>query len=113
MSSVQLETPGICHMCVDPGQKTSTRNNVKNIALITSMVIRRIKDRSGQVISVRYPNKQNHDRKKDELDSKGMMIFARLSGFGYPNQLEAVIPYGSTKAYSQQPTLFYKDFISR
>ena len=41
-----------------------------------------------------------------------MMIFARPSGFGYPNQPEAVIPCGSTKAYPLQPTLFYKDFIS-
>ena len=41
---------------------------------------------------------------------KGMMIFARPPGSGYPNQLEAIIPYGSTKAYSQRPTLFYKDF---
>ena len=47
---------------------------------------------------------------KGETDSKGMMIFARPSGSGYPNQLEAVIPYGSTKAYSQRPTLLYKDF---
>ena len=30
-------------------EKISTRNNVKNIALITSMVIRRIKDKCGQV----------------------------------------------------------------
>ena len=38
------------------------RNNANNIALITSMVIQRIKDNCGQVISVRYPNKENHDR---------------------------------------------------
>ena len=74
------------------------------------MVIGRIKDRCDQVISVRYPNKENHDRKKDETDRKGMMIFARPSGSGYPSQLEAIIPYGSPKAYSQGPTLFYKDF---
>ena len=78
-------------MCADPGQKTGTRTNFKNMALITSMVIRRIKDRCGQVISVRYPNKENHDRKKDETDSKGMMIFARPSGSGYPSQLKAII----------------------
>ena len=57
-------------MGMDPGQKTSTRTNVKNIALIASMVIRRIKGRSGQVILVRYPNKENHDHKKDETDNK-------------------------------------------
>ena len=62
--------PGICHTCADPGQKTGTRNNVKNIALIASMVIQRIKDSCGQVISVRYPDKENHDRKKDETDNK-------------------------------------------
>ena len=39
-----------------------------------------------------------------------MMIFARPSGSGYPNQLEAIIPYGSTKAYSQRPTLFTRIF---
>ena len=77
------------------------------------MVIQGIKDMCDQVISVRYPDKQNHDRKKDETDNKGMMIFPRPSGSGYPNQLEAIIPYGSTKAYSQWPTLFYKDLISR
>ena len=33
--------PGICHMCADPGQKIGTSNNVKNIALVTSLVIRR------------------------------------------------------------------------
>ena len=32
MNSVQLQTPNICRVCADPGQKTSTRNNVKNIA---------------------------------------------------------------------------------
>ena len=64
----------------------------------------------GQGISVRYPNKENDDRKKDESDSKGMMIFARPSGSGYPSQLEAIIPYGSTKAYSQRPTLFTRIF---
>ena len=42
-----------------------------------------------QVISVRYPNKENHERKKDETDSKGMMIYARPSGSGYPRQLVA------------------------
>ena len=70
MSSVQLQTLGICNMCADSGQKTSTRTNVKNIALIASMVIRRIKDMSDQVVSVMYPSKENHDRKKDETDSK-------------------------------------------
>ena len=100
-------------MCADLGQKTSTRNNAKSIAQITSMVIRRIKERRGQVISVRYPDKENHDYKKDETDIKGMMIFARPSGSGWPNQLEAVIPYGSTKAYPQWPTLFTRIFIFR
>ena len=82
MSSVPLQDPGICHMYANPSQKTCIRNNVKNIALITSMVIRRIKDRYGQVISVRYPNKENHDRQKDETDSNGMMIFAWPPGSG-------------------------------
>ena len=109
----KLQTAGICHMCADPGQTTSTRTNVKNIAPITSMVIRRINDMCGQVISVRYPNKENHDRQKDETDSNGMMIFAWPPGSGYPNQLEAITPYGSTKAYSQQPTLYTRIFISR
>ena len=57
-------------MYADPGQQAHMRNNVKNIALITSMVIRRIKDMCGQVILVRYPDKENHDRKKDKSDSK-------------------------------------------
>ena len=47
---------------------------------------------------------------KGETDSKGMMIFARPSGSGYPSQLEAIIPYGSTKAYSQRPTLVTRIF---
>ena len=99
------------YMCGHRSEKQA--QGIMSKILITSMVIRRIKDMCGQVISVRYPNKTNHDRKKDETDNKGMMIFARPSGSGYPNQLEAVIPYGSTKAYPQRPTLFYKDFISR
>ena len=81
--------------------------------LFTSMVIGRITDMCGQVISVRYPDKENHDRKKGETDSKGMMIFARPSGSGCPNQLEAVVPYGSTKAYPQRLTLFTRIFIFR
>ena len=62
MSSVQLQTPSICHICANTGQKISRRNNANNIALATVMVIRRIKDMCGQVISVRYPDKENHDR---------------------------------------------------
>ena len=112
-SSVPLQALIICRICADLGQKTSTRNYAKNIALAPVMVIWRIKAMCGQVISVKYPNKENHDRQKDETDSKDMMIFARPPGSGYPNQLKVIIPYGSTKAYSQQPTLFYKDFISR
>ena len=77
-------------MCADPGQKISTRNNAKNIALATSMVVRRIKDICGQAILVWYPDKENHDRQR-EIDIKGMMIFARPSGSGYPSQLEAII----------------------
>ena len=77
------------------------------------MLIRRIKDMCGQDISIRYPNKENHDRKKDETDSKGMMIFARPSGSGYPSQLESMMTYGSAKANPQRPTMFYKGFISR
>ena len=69
MSSLQLQTLGICHMCADSGQKTR-RDNVKNIALIASMVIRRIKDMCGQVISVGYPNKENHDLKRMRLTAK-------------------------------------------
>lgn len=96
-----------------PGQKISTRNNAKNIALTTSMVIRRIKDMCGQVILVRYPDKENHDRQRMRLTAKVWWFFARPSGSGYPSRLEAMIPYGSTKAYPQRPTPFYKDFISR
>ena len=60
-------TPTICHMCVDPGQKISKRNNANNVALTTALVIRRIKDMCGQAISVRYPDKANHDRQRMRL----------------------------------------------
>ena len=99
------------YMCGHRSEKQA--QGIMSKILITSMVIRRIKDMCGQVVSVRCPNKEYHDRKNDETDRKGMMIFAWPSGSGYPNQLEAVITYRSTKAYSQRPTLFYKDFMSR
>ena len=104
--------PGYMSYVCGPRSEKQAQGIMSKI-LITSMVIWRIKDMCRQVISVRYPNKENHDRKKDETDNKGMMIFARPSGSGYPNQLEAIIPYGSTKAYSQRPTLFTRIFISR
>ena len=75
MSSIQLQAPNICHIRADPGRKTSARDDAKNIALITYMVIRRVNDMCGQVISVRYPDKENHEHQKDEADSNGMMIF--------------------------------------
>ena len=96
------------YMCGHRSEKQA--QGIMSKILITSMVIRRIKDMCGQVISARYPNKTNHNHKKDETDSKGMMIFARPSGSGYPSQLKAIIPYGSTKAYSQRPTLFTRIF---
>ena len=77
------------------------------------MVIRRIKDKCGQDISIQYPDKETHDCKRDESESKGMMIFARPSGSGYPSQLKAIITYGATKPYPLRITLFYEDFIFR
>ena len=62
------------YMCGHRSEKQAEEIMAKT--LITSMVIRRIKDMCGQVISVRYPNKDNHDRQKDETDSNVMRIFA-------------------------------------
>ena len=38
------------------------------------------------------------------------MYFARPSGSGYPNQLEAIIPYGSTKTYTFSGLLYLQGF---
>jgi hypothetical protein len=45
-----------------PRSENKKKNNANNIGVTTVMVIRRIKDMCGQVISVRYPDKENHDR---------------------------------------------------
>ena len=56
------------YMCGHRSEKQA--QGIMSKILITSMAIRRIKDKYGQVISVRYPDKENHDRKKDEANNK-------------------------------------------
>ena len=56
------------YMCGHRSEKQA--QGIMSKILITVMVIQRIKDMCGQVISVRYPNQENQDHKKDETDSK-------------------------------------------
>ena len=50
------------YMCGHRSEKQA--QGIMSKILITSMVIRRIKDMRGQVILARYPDKENHDRYK-------------------------------------------------
>ena len=107
-SFVQPQASSTCHIGAYPGQKMSTSNGAKNIALPTSMVVWRIKNLCGQAISVRYPVKESHDHQRVRLTA---IVWWFLRDHQGPDTQVSWKPYGSTKTYSQRPTIFFKDFI--
>ena len=58
-----VTNPGYMSYVCGPSSGKQAQGIMSKI-LITSMVIRRIKDMRGQVILARYPDKENHDRYK-------------------------------------------------
>ena len=98
----------IYRMCADLGQKTSTRSNVKNINHIHGHT-----KNQGQAWPS-YFSKVSWQRKtwplKGETNNKGMMILHDHQGPDTPSQLEAIIPYGSTKTYNFSGLLYLQGF---
>ena len=82
-------------------------NYAKIISLTISMVIRRIKDMCGQVISVRYTDKENHYRKRMRLTAKHFCTTIRV---WIPKLVESHNPIWIHNVILSAAYSIYKDF---